>query len=375
MRLIVPLVAVLIAGLSAFHDLIPPSLASQLCLQGACRVDQVLAAVDAAGDTPKAVGALVDADPANPLVWCTYAEVLAAAGDAGRAEAAFDHAVSLGPEMPPVLMRVANYDFTHGRHQQGLLLTARILRLTNLFDEILFSYLLAPGIPAGTLLGGAIPMDARPARSWLRWVSAHGQDQEAIATWVWMKKNRLLDEKLAGEVAWTLWNRRLYSTAWTLWRDDSANPQLLANNGFAAEPVDTPFDWTLNSVPAAAIVRQDGLEIRFSGAENLAFFNVHQFAMANPGHYRFWAEVSSDSVSTDQRPFFRIYDPAESGHLSVLTAMVDSSAPKSRISAYFTVTGKPEPLLIELDRVPSQRFDNRIAGTFHVYRVSLERLP
>jgi hypothetical protein len=160
-----------------------------------------------------------------------------------------------------------------------------------------------------------------------------------------------------------------------LWKGDSPAPQLLANNGFAAEPVATPFDWALNGIPAAAIVRQDGLEVRFTGAENLAFYHVHQFTVANPGRYRFSAEVSSDNVSTDQRPFFRIYDPADPGRLSVVTAMVDGSAPKSRVAVDFTVIGRPEPLLVELDRVPSQRFDNRISGTFHVYEVSLVPLP
>src|ERR1035441_9732887 len=112
MRLIAPIAALLIASLSVSLDLFPPSLASPLCLHGACRFDQIFAASDAAGATPEAVSMLVNADPANPLVWCTYAQVLSVHGETQQAQSAFDHAVSLGPGMAPVLMRTANFDFT-----------------------------------------------------------------------------------------------------------------------------------------------------------------------------------------------------------------------------------------------------------------------
>ena len=78
MRLIIPIAALLIAILSVSLDLFPPSPASPLCRYGACRFDQIFRAIDAAGATPKAVSTLVDEDPANPLVWCTYAQVLSA---------------------------------------------------------------------------------------------------------------------------------------------------------------------------------------------------------------------------------------------------------------------------------------------------------
>src|ERR1017187_2345481 len=101
MRLIVPIAALLIATLSVSLDLFPPSLASPLCLHGACRFDQIFAAIDAAGATPEAVSMLVEAAPANPLVWCTYAQVLSVRGETQQAQSAFDHAVPLGPGMPP----------------------------------------------------------------------------------------------------------------------------------------------------------------------------------------------------------------------------------------------------------------------------------
>jgi len=375
MRLIVPIVALLISALSVSLDLYPPSLASPLCLHGGCRFDQIYRAVDAAGASPEAVSTLVNADPANPLVWCTYAEVLSVHGETQKAESAFDHAVSLGPGMAPVLMRAANYDFTHGRREQAYLLSARILSQTSAFDEILFSYLQRPDVVAGTLLGTAIPTASRPARSWLGWLRAHGSDQDLADTWAWMKGNRLLDERSAGEVAWTLWNRASYGTAYALWTDWLGTTQPLANIRFDTAPRETPFDWTLVSSPAVAVTRANGLDVRFLGTENIAFSGVRQFTVVPPGRYRFSAEVESENLTTDQCPFFHIFDPRNQALLSVETTSIEGTSKQSWISVEFAVTRTTEALAVQLERRPSQRFDNRISGTLHIGQVSLVRLP
>jgi len=375
MRLIVPIAALLIAGLSVSLDLFPPSLDSPLCRYGGCRFDQIFAAIDAAGATPEAVSILVDADPANPLVWCTYAQVLDVHGETQQAQSAFDHAVSLGPGMAPVLMRAANFDFTHGRREHGFLLSGRILSQTSAFDEIIFSYLQRADVPAGTLLGTAIPTASRPARSWLGWLRAHGSDQDLGETWAWMTRNRLLDERSAGEVAWTLWDRASYRTAYALWTDWLGTTQLLANTGFDAAPRETPFDWTLGSSPAVAVMRANGLEVRFAGTENVTFSGVRQFTVVPPGRYRFSAEVSSDNLTTDQGPFFRIFDPANPGRLNVESAPILGTVVRTWMGVEFTVRRGTEALAVGLERRPSQNFDNRIAGTLHIHQVSLVPLP
>jgi len=374
MRLIVPVAALLIAALSVSLDLFPPSLTSPVCRYGACRFDQIFAAVDAAGAGPQAVSVLASADPANPLVWCAYAETLSARGEAQQAESAFDHAVSLGPGMAPVLMRAANYDFTHGRRERGFLLTPRILSETGAFDEILFSYLQHAGVPASAILGAAVPATSRPARAWLDWLRANGSDQELRDTWAWMKANRLLDEKSAGEVAWALWNRGSFGTSYALWTDWLGRSELLANTRFDTEPRETPFDWALDSGPAVAVTRANGLEVRFAGTENVAFSGVRQFAVLPAGRYRISAEISSDNLTTDQGPLFHIFDPANPARLNAEGAPILGTVGRSWITVEFTVTQGTGALAVELERRPSQNFDNRIAGTLHVYQVSLTHL-
>lgn len=382
MRAIIPVASLLVAALSLAVDITHPSPGSSLCRYGGCRFDQIFAGVDAAGASRDAVAALVDADPANPLVWCAYAQVLSVHGETRQAQSVFDHAVSLGPGMAPVLMRAANFDFTHGRREHGFLLSARILSQTSAFDEIIFSYLQRADVPAGMLLGNAIPAASRPARSWLGWLRAHGSDQDLCDTWTWMQRNALLDEKSAGEVAWTLWNRASYRTAYALWTDwlglsrgGDSRRQLLANGDFRNPPKESPFDWALGSMPSVAVTQANGLEVRFAGTENVAFSHVRQFTVAAPGRYRFSAEVASENLTTDQGPFFRIFDPANPGRLNVETAAIGGTVVRSWIGVEFTVTQRTEALAVQLERRPSQRFDNRISGTLYIHQVSLVPLP
>src|ERR1017187_8224752 len=186
-----------------------------------------------------------------------------------------------------------------------------------------------------------------------------------------MKRNRLLDERSAGEVAWTLWDRASYGTAYALWTDWLGTTQLLANTHFDTAPRETPFDWTLGSTPAVAVTRANGLEVRFAGTETVAFSGVRQFTVVPPGRYRFSAEVSSDNLSTDQGPFFRIFDPANPGRLNVETGAIQGTVMRTRMGVEFTVTAGTETLALQLERRPSQNFDNRISGTLHIHQVSL----
>src|ERR1039458_1238012 len=101
MRAIIPAASLLVAALSLAVDITHPPPGSGLCRYGGCRFDQIFAGGDAAGAGRDAVAALVNADPANPLVRCAYAQVLSVRGETQQAQSAFDHAVSLGPGMAP----------------------------------------------------------------------------------------------------------------------------------------------------------------------------------------------------------------------------------------------------------------------------------
>jgi hypothetical protein len=284
--------------------------------------------------------------------------------------------------MAPVLMRVANFDFTHARRDHGMLMAHQILLQTTAFDQILFSYLLQPGVPipggVKQLLGVAIPATPRAAQSWLDWVRANGSDLDLLATWYWMRQHQLFAAQSAAHLAWTLWERKSYRAAQALWaqslgsaRGDYLCPQLLANRRFEYEPNASPFDWALTPTESVVLARREGLEIRFSGTANVDFSQVRQFTTVSPGRYRLDAEVESEGLTTDQRPFFHLFDPAHPNAVNVVTPPFPETLPRGWISLTFTVQQGTEALAVQLERRPSQHFDNRIAGTLNIYQVSL----
>lgn len=378
MRTPFAIVSLAITGISMTLDYAHPSPDSHVCRQGLCRFDQVFAAIDAHGMDLGNVSALLNLDPSNPLVWCTYAELLSRGGQTPEAASAFEQAVTLGPGMSPVLMRVANFDFSQGRLDHGFAVTNRILAQTDAFDQVLFSYLTHSGLSVSRLAGTAVPPVPRAARSWFSWLRSYGSLADLRELWSWMRQNRLLDQKSATDFAWTFWQRnafRIAQDSWADWlspsQDGYLHPQRLSNVRFRNIPEGSPFDWTLDPAAGVEIRRNDGLDIRFSGTENVNFSNVRQFTTVSSGRYRFSAQISAEDVSTDQGPFFHIFDPANRGRVSVESLPVRGTVARSWITLDVPVPPDTQALQIQIERRPSQKFDNKIGGTLHVYQVSL----
>jgi hypothetical protein len=378
MRALFAIISLAITGISMTVDYSHPAPESRLCRAGLCRYDQLFAAVDAHGMDLANVSELLNLDPANPLVWCTYAELLSSSGQTPQAVSAFEQAVALGPGMSPVLMRAANFDFAKGRADRGFAMTNRILGQTEAFDQILFSYLTHSGLPVSKLAGVAVPPVPRAARSWFSWLRISGSDTDLLELWSWMRQNQLLDQKSATDFAWTFWQRKAFTAAQDAWADwlgpsldGYLHPQRLANTRFRDAPNGSPFDWTLTPAAGVEIRRNDGLDIRFSGTDNVGFSNVRQFTTVNSGYYRFSAEISADDVTTDQGPFFHVFDPVNPGRLSVESASAKGTVARSWIMLDVPVPAGTQALEIQMERRPSQKFDNKIGGTLHVYQVSL----
>jgi len=378
MRALFAVVSLVIAGVTLILDYAHPSPDSRLCREGLCRYDQVYAAADARGIDLRGVSALLNLDPSNPLLWCVYATVLSGAGRTPEAVSAFDQAVALGPAISPVLMRAANFDFAQGRLDHAFAMTNRILGQTDAFDQVLFSYLTRSGLPLSRLAGVAVPANPRVARAWFIWLRGFGSDTDLRELWSWMRQNQLLDRNSAADFAWALWQRKAFATsqdAWTDWLGPSdggyLHPQRLANERFQAAPNGSPFDWTLTPVAGIEIRRDDGLDIRFLGKQNLEFSNVRQFTTVSSGRYRFSAEVSAKEVTSDQGPLFHIFDPVNPGHLSVESSPLKGTIGRSWITLDFSVPPGTQALQVQIERRLSQKFDNKIGGTLHVYQVSL----
>ena len=378
MRWLFAVASLTITGWSLLLDLEHPLPGSPACRTGLCRSDQILSAIDARGLDLDSIAMLLNLDPSNPMVWCTYSELLSTNGQAQAAQAGFDRAVVLGPGLSPVLMRAANFDFAHGRRDHGFEMTRRILGQTDAFDQILFSYLTQSRLPVSRLATVAVPATPRAASAWFSWLRGSASDQNLRELWSWMRQNRILDQKSAAEFAWAFWKRKAFASAqdvWTDWLGSSQagylHPQRIANVHFNDVPTRSPFDWELTQAEGVEIRRSDGLDVRFPGTANVDFSNVRQFTTVGVGRYRFSVEVSATDITTDQAPFFHIFDPVDSGRVNIESLQIKGMVARSWITVEVRVPPGTQALQIQLERRPSQKFDNKISGTLHVYQVSL----
>ena len=348
-----------------------------LCRRGYCRFDQVFVDTAARTGVPTSLVSLVNEDPADPYVLGNYADFLALNGHSDQASAVYDHAITLGPNLPPFLIRAAYFNFTQGRLNRGLMISNRILSQTDALDTMLFSYLRYFGQGTATVLGTAIPASPRPAQSWAAWISRNGSEGDLRETWAWMAQNHLMDENTALDLTRILWQRQFFRTAQELWLDwlgpaqgDYPAHELIFNRQFKDAPNGSPFDWTVPTQRSIEISRGQGLVVRFAGTENVQL-NIKQSAVVSPGRYHFSVETESDDLITDQCPFFHIYDPVNPTRLDITTAQIKGTAARSETNLDFTVKPDTQALVIQLERRESERFDNKIQGTLHVYEVSL----
>lgn len=284
---------------------------------------------------PAAVSAnfasVINEDASDPYMWAAYADSLEAGGEVAKAGGAMDQSVTLGPNLPAVLIRAAYFDFTHGRFDRGAELSSKILGETSAFDPLIFSYLQYYRKGSDAILGAGIPVANRSAQAWAAWIGKNGSEDDARKTWGWMMQNHLVDRPSALDLTWELWQRQFFRSAHELWSDwlgsarmgDSAG-QLVLNSRFQDAPDGSPFDWSIPRRGSVEISRDHdlGLEIHFDGAENVKLDGVRQSIIVSSGKYRFAAVIQSDDLTTDQGPFFHIFDPQDLGRVDVQTQQI-----------------------------------------------------
>lgn len=378
MRLIFPIASVLIAAWSIALDQGGTARGAPVCAWGLCRYDQITAELGGRQADAAYLKPVLRLYPGDPLRWSDYGEFLVREGNLEQAGRVFDRAVELGPNMVPVLMRAANFDFTQDRPELALARTRRILASTSLYDQILFSYLTAFDFPIAEVLDQAIPPDARAAQSWLAWVAVNGSTAEAVQTWVWMRSRQLTGEPAAVLLTQRLWQRDAYEQAQQVWADqqqgreaDYLHPERIWNPRFELQPTASPLDWSIQPPESVRIERGKGLEIRFPGEENVSLATVRQFVTVRPGRYRFTADLEAAGLTTNQRPFFHIFDPAHPGSVNVEVPVDNTGEESGPLRYNVTVPAGTRVLQIQLERRRSEKFDSKIAGVVRLRSLSL----
>jgi len=358
-----------------------------LLLKG--RVDQGRQeATGISADTVRHLEQALRRDLASPYLWCDLAEALTETGQLEKARYCFGRAVQLGPRIPPILMRAANFHFRLGEHRQALPYTARIMELAPDYDAIIFSYY-DRLIPDAAAVLPHLRGNSRAACSYFRHLLASAQADAAETTWTWLEDLKATDDRLAGEYLDFLLRGRRYKEAAHVWarhlgsrRAGYLESTLLFNGGFESEPTGAVFDWRIRPVQGVEVSRESGsakegrnaLRIYFSGTTNVEYSHVAQTAYIWPGRYRFRALVRTDGLTTDQGLLFRLLDPESPGRLLVETEQLRGTHDWKFLEAVLAAPAGTNLITVRICRKRSRKFDSKIQGTAWIDSVSLQPL-
>ncbi len=359
-------------------DFVQPQPNSILVRGGFVRADQLVADMSYAEmlQSPEIIRRRVASDSGNPYRWAELGEYMQNNERFVEAQVALDRAAALGPEIPSILMREANFYLLRDKPEKMAALGKRILALTSDFDQILFINYAAAGLSTRQVMQLGVPENARAARSWLVALLPRARPEELMDAWEWLRVRDLADQTTAEQLVSTLWDRHLYQLAaetWTGWlgsaRGDYLKPNLLANRRFTSEPAAVPLDWKVGNTDKFVI--HNGLSLFFSGNEAGGFVAAAQLVPVRPGRYRFTAELTATDITTDEGPYFRFYDAEKIDRFNMLTPGILGSSPRHAIHYEFVVPAGTRVLGVQLERKASLRFDNKIKGQLLIHEVLL----
>jgi len=369
-----------------------PRAESVFCRFGICDTDAVIAAetLDHAGNVaavPEAV--LLKAlgrDPHSPDRWCDAADGFLRSGEWNQAEYCLSRARALGPNIPPVLMRVSDSYFRLDQIRLALEQRSHILQETDTYDGLIFDWYGTKKLAASVILANGLPDDTRAGRAYLRHLMTLDQSRDAAEAWSWNIGHGYVDDRLANDYLGFLVNRQEFEAAaqaWALYlgprREGYLETNWIYNGEFENELSGSPFDWRIDQRDDVDVSRDarmahggtHSLRIEFAGKDNLNYSYVSETAFVKPGRYRFEAWVRTERITTDEGVGFQILDATGSARLDVRTERLTGTNDWKRIERVFDVAPQTKLVRIQVVRQPSLRFDNKISGTVWIDSVRL----
>lgn len=310
-------------------------------------------------------------------------------GDVARGRYCFARAYELGAGSAAVVARVAQFHVGVGDPRGALDFGSRLLKLTRTYDQAIFQAYDWAALPAAEVLGRGLPLDKTVGQSWFRHVLQARTLDEAGDAWAWLAHNQFTDDRTAGEYLDVLVKARAYRSAAGIWTQHLGNragdypePNALFNGSFETEPTGAVFDWRIESVPGVDVSldsheRQSGkssLKLHFSGGQNLPYHHVAQFAFANAGRYRFLAFIKTAGITTDEGIRLHVFGDDPSEKLDVMTEQIGGTTSWTRIEKTLSVPGDTKLVKVEITRLPSLKFANKITGDAWIDDISLSRI-
>lgn len=328
--------------------------------------------------------------PASAYRWADLGEAEFNVRDLKQAEYAFSQALKAGPRSSVILMRAANFYFQIGDAQQVIRNLLAILRdpwAEDYYDTAFLTYSRL-GLPVNEILSQGVPQTKTVLSRLLTFWTRVKRRDEAIATWKWAEQRSMADDESTGAFFGFLIKAGEQAQAQQLWQDYASKREpayrvsnWIFNPGFESTPQPSPFDWTINERTDVEAVRvQDttsagkwALRIRFNGESNTAYHQTYQDMVLPPGRYQISAMMKSEQVTTDEGLRLHVFDQPAQATMNVWSDTMLGNQDWKRIEKTFEVPAGLKLVRIEIARLNSSMFDNKIGGTTWIDDLRLSR--
>lgn len=329
---------------------------------------------------------LLRRSPGSPYAWCDFGDALLEAGDIDNARRCFRRAAELGPNVPPVLLRIVNFHCRVLDTPRALVVSRTLLSISNEYDDILFSLFTRLNISVYTVLADGIGSNPRAINAFMNNMLQNSRYSDARSAWRWLGQGSAIEQGAALRYVSTMWqagHRDESATAWGqrfgLADGGYRRSNFIYNSSFERDSSRSLFDWLLSNEPFADVSIDDtvafsgarSLRLQFDGSVNPDYVGPRQVVWTVPGKYRFRARLRTESLSSDQGVRFQILDAERPGSVVAETDQVLGDAEWREIGTGLVVGPHLRALEVRLVRRRSWKFDNLLAGTVWIDSVEL----
>jgi len=330
--------------------------------------------------------------PYNAGYWADLGAAYEWAGRNNDALRAITRARALFPNSPEVNWKAANFYVRTRRTSEALAALQKVLLEDGTKERQVFVLAVNATNDNQEILDQMLPSRASVILDYLNFQIEAGRMEAANQTWA-----TLLELKLPFDLARSypyldaLIQRRDVDRLTAAWAAlctrfpqevcaRESSPNLITNGDFAFAPLNGGLDWRVIQVQGAAVSEDasvgvtgsKSLRIDFDGKKNLEYGHVLQYVPVTSNTiYTFSAYVRAQGITTDSGPRFQVLDAYDPSKLFVSTENVTGTSDWSAHQLEFKTRPDTHLLIVKLARPASHKFDNQLAGTIWIARVTL----
>jgi hypothetical protein len=345
-------------------------------------------------DLAKAVSDFSRAAETNPLsahYWMDLASAYEVSGVPVRARKAFEKARAVYPASAEVAWYYGNFLLRQQDLSEGFEEIQRAVRTDPSFLPLAISRTWRSSHDVNLLLDRALPADAGAYFAAVDYFTSNREGAAALIVWqrlislgkpfplprIFQFFDELIREDRSEDAA-RVWRQALAVAG--LPNSEPANQSLVWNGDFARDFLNGGLDWRWNnpmgitmefdSAPPAE--RGRSIRLVFNGGMNLDVSEPLEYVPVEPNRlYHFHVGVRTEMISTESGIRFAITDPNHIQDVNILTENMTGSHPWTAVDADVKTGPESHFLLIQLRRVPSRLFENRLSGSARIANVSL----